>query len=49
MAQVTYLRGYLWYKFVLKFKHRKLRSIEDLVAELAVSLHSQDFQVDIPA
>jgi hypothetical protein len=48
-VEKAYLCRSLWHKTVVEFEHCELGGIEDLIAELAVSLHSQNFQVDIPA
>ena len=34
-------------KRLVKLEHRELRSVEDLVAELAVALDAQDLEVDV--
>lgn len=34
-------------KLLIELQHGKLRGIEDLVAELAVTFHTEDLQVDI--
>ena len=43
----TDFRCRFWNKALVKFEHCKLRRVENLVTELAVSLHAEDLEVDI--
>ena len=37
----------LRHELLVKLEHRELGGVEDLVAELAVTLHTQNLEVDI--
>jgi hypothetical protein len=45
----TYLGGNFRYKRIVKLEHCKLGRVPELVAELAIPLHTQNLQIDIPA
>jgi len=42
-----YLQSHAGNEPLIEFEHRKLGSIEDLVAELSVTFHAEDLKVDI--
>ena len=44
---MTNLSCGLWDKGLVKLEHRELRRIEQLVAELAVSLNTENLEIDI--
>ena len=44
---MTYLGEGCWHKGVIELEHSELRGVEQLVAELAVPLNTEDLEVDI--
>ena len=44
---MTYLGEGCWHKGVIELEHSELRGVEQLVAELAIPLNTEDLEVDI--